>query len=127
VLFLFNSSEYRFLMRSARRTKGGTEQDLLAGMILSNEPGYYKTGEYGIRIESLMLVEELQIPGAEGAFLGFEMLTLVPIERALVARELLSGEEIAWWNVYHAQVLEVIGPLVDGDARAWLEDQCRPL
>jgi Xaa-Pro aminopeptidase len=107
--------------------QGGTDQELLPGMILSDEPGYYKAGEYGIRIENLLLVEERQIPGAEGDFLGFEVLTLAPIERSLVDRSLLSRDEIHWWNTYHAQVLAVIGPLVDGGAKAWLESQCRPL
>jgi Xaa-Pro aminopeptidase len=107
--------------------QGGTEQELLPGMILSDEPGYYKTGEYGIRIENLLLVEPREVAGAEGEFLGFETLTLAPIERALVDRELLSGEDLAWWNAYHARVLEVVGPLVDGAAKAWLAEQCRPL
>lgn len=107
--------------------QGGTEQELLPGMILSDEPGYYKAGEYGIRIENLLLVEERAVAGAEGEFLGFETLTLVPIERALVERGLLTRDEIHWWNTYHAQVLAVVGPLVDGDAKAWLETQCRPL
>jgi Xaa-Pro aminopeptidase len=107
--------------------QGGTEQELLPGMILSDEPGYYKAGEYGIRIENLLLVEERAIDGAEGEFLGFEVLTLAPIERALVDRSLLSRDEISWWNTYHAQVLAVVGPLVDGGAKAWLESQCRPL
>ena len=107
--------------------QAGTEQELLPGMILSDEPGYYKTGEYGIRIENLILVEEREIAGAEGAFLGFETLTLVPIERALVDRDLLTAEELAWWNAYHARVLAVVGPLVDGAAKGWLEEQCRPL
>lgn len=107
--------------------QGGTEQELLPGMILSDEPGYYKTGAYGIRIENLLLVEPREIPGAEGEFLGFETLTLVPIERALVDIELLSRDERAWWNAYHARVLAVIGPRVEGDARAWLEEQCAPL
>lgn len=107
--------------------QGGTEQELLPGMILSDEPGYYKAGAYGIRIENLLLVEPREITEAESQFMGFEVLTLAPIERALVDTALLSREEIAWWNAYHAQVLEVIGPLVEGDARAWLEIQCRPL
>jgi Xaa-Pro aminopeptidase len=106
--------------------QGGTEQELLPGMILSDEPGYYKTGEYGIRIENLLLVEERAIPGADGEFLGFEVLTLAPIDRALVDQSLLSREEINWWNSYHAQVLAVVGPLVDGEAKAWLQTQCRP-
>jgi Xaa-Pro aminopeptidase len=107
--------------------QGGTEQELLPGMILSDEPGYYKTGAYGIRIENLLLVESREIAGAEDEFLGFETLTLVPIERALVDVALLSASEIAWWNAYHARVLEIIGPRVDGDALAWLVEQCAPL
>jgi len=107
--------------------QGGTEQELLPGMILSDEPGYYKTGAYGIRIENLLLVEPREIEGAEGEFLGFETLTLVPIDRNLVEPKLLSADEIAWWNAYHAQVLAVIAPLVEGEAKGWLEAQCRPL
>ncbi|MCC6827242.1 MAG: aminopeptidase P family protein [Novosphingobium sp.] len=107
--------------------QGGTEQELLPGMIVSNEPGYYKTGAYGIRIENLLLVEPREIAGAEGAFLGFETLTLVPIDRALVDRALLSAEEVAWWDAYHARVLAVIGPQLDGEAKAWLTAQCQPL
>ena len=105
----------------------GTEQELLAGMILSNEPGYYKTGGYGIRIENLVLVEDRAIPGAEGAFLGFETLTLAPLDAAMVARELLSADEIAWWNAYHARVHEVLAPQLQGAARAWLDAACAPL
>ena len=96
-------------------------------MIVSNEPGYYKTGEYGIRIENLVLVEPRAIEGGEGEFLGFETLTLVPIDRALLSRAILDPGEIAWWNAYHARVLDVIGPRVEGAARAWLEAQCDPL
>ncbi|HEY0958121.1 MAG TPA: aminopeptidase P family protein [Novosphingobium sp.] len=107
--------------------QGGTEQELLPGMILSDEPGYYKAGAYGIRIENLLLVEEREIDGAEGDFLGFETLTLVPIDRALIDVSLLSRAEIDWWNAYHAHVLEVIGPRVDGAARAWLETACSPI
>ncbi len=107
--------------------QAGTEQELLPGMILSNEPGYYKTGEYGIRIENLLLVEPREIAGAEGEWLGFETLTHAPIERALVDRELLSGEELAWWNAYHARVLDINGPQLEGAALAWLQAQCAPL
>jgi Xaa-Pro aminopeptidase len=105
----------------------GGEQELLAGMILSNEPGYYKTGGYGIRIENLLLVEPRTIAGAEGEWFGFETLTLAPIERALVDWSLMSGDEIAWWNAYHARVLAVIAPQLEGEARAWLESQCVPV
>jgi Xaa-Pro aminopeptidase len=107
--------------------QAGTGQALLPGMILSNEPGYYKAGAYGIRIENLLLVEERAIAGAEGVFMGFEVLTLVPIERALVEVALLSAEERDWWNGYHNRVLEVLAPQLAGEALAWLLAQCLPL
>jgi Xaa-Pro aminopeptidase len=96
-------------------------------MILSNEPGYYKTGEYGIRIENLVLVEERAVPGAEKAMLGFQTLTFAPIDRALIAADLLDAGERAWIDAYHAQVLGVVGPQLEGDALAWLEAACAPL
>jgi Xaa-Pro aminopeptidase len=99
----------------------------MAGMILSNEPGYYKPGEFGIRIENLVLVEKREIPGMEGEWLGFETLTLVPIDKTLVDRDMLSGAEIDWWNDYHARVLEVLAPQLEGDDLAWLERACEPL
>ncbi len=111
----------------ARGGQAGTEQELMAGMILSNEPGYYKPGEYGIRIENLVLVERREIPGAEGEWLGFETLTLAPIDRRLVATGLLEPGEVAWWNAYHARVLEIIGPQLEGEERTWLEEACRLL
>ena len=107
--------------------QGGTEQELMAGMILSDEPGYYKTGEYGIRIENLLLVEPHEVAGSEGDCLGFEVLTFAPIDRALVDMALLGGEDIAWWNAYHARVLEIVGPQLEGDALEWLKAQCVPL
>jgi Xaa-Pro aminopeptidase len=111
----------------ARGGQAGTEQELLAGMILSNEPGYYKTGAYGIRIENLVLVEPRAIAGGEGEWLGFETLTLAPIDKALVDRALLSAAETAWWNGYHARVREVLAPQLEGEALAWLEEACAPL
>ncbi|NML12926.1 aminopeptidase P family protein [Sphingobium sp. AR-3-1] len=108
-------------------TFGGGDEPLVAGMILSNEPGYYKTGEYGIRIENLVLVEERAVPGAEKDMLGFETLTFAPIDRALIATDLLSGDERAWVDAYHAGVLDVIGPQLEGDALAWLKAACAPL
>jgi Xaa-Pro aminopeptidase len=96
-------------------------------MILSNEPGYYKTGAYGIRIENLVLVVEKQVEDAEKAMLGFETLTFAPIERRLVVGEMLSGSELAWLNAYHAEVLAKIGPRLSGGDRAWLEAACAPL
>jgi Xaa-Pro aminopeptidase len=107
--------------------QGGTEQALLPGMIVSNEPGYYKTGAYGIRIENLVLVEPREVAGAEGPMLGFETLSHVPIDGALVLRELLAPEEIAWWNAYHAQTFAILAPQLDGPVRAWLEAACAAL
>ncbi|MEO5587838.1 MAG: aminopeptidase P family protein [Novosphingobium sp.] len=107
--------------------QAGTGQDLVPGMILSNEPGYYKAGEYGIRIENLQLVEPREIAGAEGAYFGFETLTFAPIERALVELALLDADERDWWNAYHARVLEIVGTRLDGDDLAWLQRQCEPL
>jgi Xaa-Pro aminopeptidase len=106
---------------------GGPAVPLEAGMILSNEPGYYKAGEYGIRIETLVLVVERTVPGGDMPMLGFETLTFVPIERSLILPELLSAGELAWLNAYHAKVLEKIGPELDGDDRAWLETKCAPI
>jgi len=108
-------------------TFGGGDEPLQAGMILSNEPGYYKTGAYGIRIENLVLVEERAVPGAEKPMLGFETLTFAPIDRALIATDMLSVEEQAWIDRYHAQVLDVVGPQLEGDALAWLKAACAPL
>jgi Xaa-Pro aminopeptidase len=110
-----------------RGGQAGTDQELMAGMILSNEPGYYKPGEFGIRIENLVLVEKREIPGMEGEWLGFETLTLVPIDKTLVDRDMLSEAEIEWWNVYHARVLEVLAPQLEGEDLAWLEQACEAL
>ncbi len=108
-------------------TFGGGDEPLVAGMILSNEPGYYKTGAYGIRIENLVLVEERAIAGAEKEMLGFETLTFAPIDRALIDTGLLSAEERGWVDSYHGKVLEVVGPQLDCDALAWLKAACAPL
>jgi len=110
-----------------RGGQAGTEQELLPGMILSNEPGYYKTGAFGIRIENLVLVERRDIAGREGDWLGFETLTLAPIDRNLLDESLLSPADVAWWNAYHARVREVLAPQLEGDALAWLESACAPL
>ncbi len=107
--------------------QAGTEEPIHAGMIISNEPGYYKAGEYGIRIENLILAEERPIDGAESAYLGFETLTFAPIDRTLVDTDLLSRDELRWWDEYHAEVLAVVGPQIEGDVKGWLEDACAPL
>ncbi|HYE26747.1 MAG TPA: aminopeptidase P family protein [Allosphingosinicella sp.] len=108
-------------------SQSGGDEPLKAGMFLSNEPGYYKTGEYGIRIENLVLVEPREIEGAEKKMFGFETLTFAPIDRTLVDVAMLSPEERGWLNLYHAKVLEIVGPQLEGDARTWLEASCAPL
>ena len=108
-------------------SQSGGDEPLAPGMIISNEPGYYKTGEYGIRIENLVLVVEKEIAGAEKETLGFETLTFAPIDRRLVVKEMLSPAEIDWLNDYHAKVLEKIGPKLEGADRAWLERACAPI
>lgn len=105
----------------------GTDTPLVAGMILSNEPGYYRQGHYGIRIENLILVVPAAIDGAEGEYLGFETLTFAPLDRRLVDKRLLSPAEIAWWNAYHAEVRKVLAPRLDGADLAWLETETEPL
>jgi Xaa-Pro aminopeptidase len=101
---------------------------LQPGMIVSNEPGYYKTGEYGIRIENLVAVREAEAPpGAERKLLDFETLTLAPIDRNLVDVALLSERERGWLNDYHARVRATLTPLVDGETAAWLAQATQPL
>ena len=111
----------------AGSSQSGGDEPLQAGMILSNEPGYYKAGAYGIRIENLVLVVEKPQPGAEKEVLGFETLTFAPIERRLIVTAMLLPAELAWLNAYHVQVLAKIGPQLDADHRAWLEAACAPL
>ncbi len=103
------------------------DEPLRAGMIMSNEPGYYKTDAYGIRVENLVLVEERAINGAEKPMLGFTTLTLAPIDRALIDVALLSPAERDWVDAYHARVAAAVGPLLDDTARIWLDAATRPL
>ena len=111
----------------ARISKLGTVA-LRRGMILSNEPGYYKTGAYGIRMENLVLVIEAPKPnGAEKPLNAFETLTLATIDRRLIDSRLLTAKERNWIDSYHAHVQEVLGPLLDADTRAWLDKAARPL
>jgi Xaa-Pro aminopeptidase len=109
-----------------RISKAPSMQPLLPGMIVSNEPGYYKTSAYGIRIENLVLVEPADV-AAEREMLGFETLTLAPIDRSLVEPSLLEDDEIAWLDAYHARVRDTLTPLVDPDTAAWLAAATRPL
>jgi Xaa-Pro aminopeptidase len=96
-------------------------------MILSNEPGYYKPGAYGIRLENLVLVEARDLPGGERPMLGFETLTLAPFDRRLIRPDLLSPEEMAWIDAYHARVREALEPDLDPATRAWLAEATRPM
>ena len=101
---------------------------LRPGMIVSNEPGYYKAGEYGIRIENLQLITEpAPLPGGERPMLGFETLTWAPIDRRLIVPALLSAEERAQLDAYHARTLALIGPRVPGKVRSWLAAACAPI
>jgi Xaa-Pro aminopeptidase len=111
-----------------RISKVASNVALRPGMIVSNEPGYYKAGEYGIRIESLVVVVPVpQPPGSEVTLYGFETLTLAPIDRTLVEPSLLTPAELAWLDAYHARVRAVLTPKVDGETAAWLADATRPL
>jgi Xaa-Pro aminopeptidase len=108
-------------------SQSGGDEPLRPGMILSNEPGYYKAGAYGIRIENLVLVVPDSVEGAEKEMLTFETLTFAPIDRTLIRVDMLSPQERAWVDAYHTQVLDRIAPQLEGEARSWLEEQCRPL
>ncbi len=111
----------------ARISKLGTAA-LKRGMILSNEPGYYKTGAYGIRIENLVLVTAAPAPsGAEKPLDTFETLTLAPIDRRLIETNMLEPKEIAWIDAYHARVAKEFRPLVDKDTQGWLDAATKPL
>ncbi|SMH60727.1 aminopeptidase P family protein [Azospirillum agricola] len=110
-----------------RISKIGNSVALQPGMILSNEPGYYKTGAYGIRIENLVVVQPVEIADAERPMLGFEPLTLAPIDRTLIEVSLLTGEELAWVDAYHARVRDELTPQLDAGDAAWLAGATAPL
>ena len=108
---------------------GASLEPLRAGMMLSNEPGYYKAGEYGIRIENLVLIEPREVPGGDPDrdMLGFETLTWAPIERTLIEAGLLTADERDWLDRYHARVLARLAPELDADERVWLAAKCAPI
>ncbi len=110
-----------------RISRMGSAAALAPGMVVSNEPGYYKTGAYGIRIENLVTVTEAD--DANGGFLGFETLTLAPIDRALIDPAMLTAAERAWLDTYHARVADILTPLLanDADALAWLRAATAPI
>ncbi|HEX7970198.1 MAG TPA: aminopeptidase P family protein [Stellaceae bacterium] len=109
-----------------RISKLPNTQPLLPGMIVSDEPGYYKAGAYGIRIENLVVVTRLESSGGERELLGFETLTLAPIDRALVEPALLDASEVAWLDAYHARVRAELTPLVDAATARWLAAATAP-
>lgn len=110
-----------------RIAKTGT-QALMEGMILSNEPGYYKDGAYGIRLENLIVVTPAAgIAGGDMPMHGFETLTLCPFDRRMIVTPMLTRGEVDWLDAYHARVAQEIAPLLDGADRAWLEAACAPL
>ncbi|MBV9064057.1 MAG: M24 family metallopeptidase C-terminal domain-containing protein, partial [Alphaproteobacteria bacterium] len=107
-------------------SKKPIQQPLKPGMICSNEPGYYKEGEYGIRIENLIVVTEPKsIPGGERPMMEFETITLAPIDLNLVEVKLLTDEERVWLNQYHKRVRETLSPQVDAETREWLQHATR--
>jgi Xaa-Pro aminopeptidase len=108
-------------------SKRATGQRLKPGMICSNEPGYYKEGEYGIRIENLVVVSQPKDVGGERPMMEFETITLAPIDRNLVEPALLSAEERAWLNTYHARVRETLWPAMDAETRVWLEEATKAI
>lgn len=97
------------------------------GMILSNEPGYYREGAFGIRIENLIAVEKREIRGAEREMLGFETLTMIPIDRRLIDIALLTKGEKAWLDAYHTKLRKALWPRLDKATRSWLKEATRPL
>ncbi|MBT3660397.1 MAG: aminopeptidase P family protein [Rhodospirillaceae bacterium] len=111
-----------------RITKAPNRVGLEPGMVVSNEPGFYKTGAYGIRIENLVVVTAIEKPdGAERDIFGFETLTLAPFDRSLIDLGLLAEPEIQWIDAYHARVLKTIAPFVDANIAEWLGQATAPL
>ncbi len=100
--------------------------ELQAGMVVSNEPGYYVEGEYGIRHENLILIKTWK-KTEWNTFYEFETLTLCPFFKSIVVKEILSQEEIDWLNTYHNLVQEKLAPHLKGEVKEWFEDMVSPL
>ncbi|MCY9874291.1 aminopeptidase P family protein [Vibrio barjaei] len=109
-----------------RIAKAVNNTSLVAGMVLSNEPGYYRADEFGIRIENLELVAEKSTQG-DTSMLGFDSLTRCPIDKRNIVSSLLTNEEINWLDSYHGKVFDEVAPLVEGEVLDWLEQACAPL
>jgi Xaa-Pro aminopeptidase len=110
-----------------RISKVGNAVALEPGMLISNEPGYYKTGEYGIRIENLVFVRAAQKINGEKTLYDFETVTLAPIDRNMIEPSLLTAAERTWLDAYHARVRETLSPVLDAETRAWLDQATAPL
>ena len=97
-------------------------------MLFSNEPGYYKQGKFGIRLENILLIKKPIIPyGGNRPMLSTETLTLVPFDKKLIDKTLLNCQEIDWINSYHQQVLDLLKPLINKKTGIWLKGKCSPL
>ena len=97
------------------------------GMILSNAPGYYRPGSFGIRLETLEMVRPSDV-GQDGRnFLEFETLSLAPFDRRLIDPDVMGPEALDFLDSYHARVLEEVGPLLSGEAATWLAHACSPI
>ena len=120
---------YLSVHEGPQRISRASMQEILPGMILSNEPGYYRPGAFGIRIENLIhVLAASPVEGGDLPMLGFETLTFCPIDRRLVVPSLLTEEELAWLNDYHAETREKLLPLISDEAvRTWLEVATAPI
>ena len=111
-----------------RISKSANDVALKPGMIISNEPGYYKTGAFGIRLENLVVViREEMLKDSNRPFLAFDTLTVVPFDRKLIVTDLLSPHERDWVNAYHRRVWQCLESKVGADTRGWLEEATQPL
>jgi Xaa-Pro aminopeptidase len=120
---------YLSVHEGPQRISRASHEVLQSGMILSNEPGYYKEGDFGIRIENLIVVKPAdELAGSDDReMLEFETLTYVPIDQKMIDFPMLTREDVIWLNDYHAQVMERVGPHVDPASKTWLEQACAPL
>ena len=116
---------YLSVHEGPHRISKKSDTPLVPGMILSNEPGLYLAGEFGIRIENLLIVESRAIAGSDREMLGFETITLAPIDLRLIDWKLMDPVEIKWLNDYHARVRKSLSPLVDSATRRWLATATR--
>jgi Xaa-Pro aminopeptidase len=109
-------------------TPRDTGVPLKAGNVLSNEPGFYKAGEFGIRIENLIVVQkDERLSSEELEFLNFETITMCPIDLKPVKKEIMTADEVEWLNDYHREVYDKLSPLLDDDHKVWLKENTRSI